>query len=312
MYKKKQQFLILNPSRQTLSLISDEKKLRNIVISFLDTNIESKGLVIATLNNSYYFDKIFIENYNGMNFDNDVLLLINKIRVLNNKIYDISNFIEKYFKKVQIINLNGDWVSSRELINLEVNSKIEVYKRFFDLLFIIFSLPISLLLFLIGAFIVKLSSQGPIIFKQSRIGKNGKHFKLYKLRTMYFDSTFKGYTTENDKRIFPLGKILRTTKIDELPQFFNILLGQMSLIGPRPETVEIVNELDSQNSYYELRHLIRPGLTGWAQVNDPRANPSKNFQKLEYDLYYVKNLHLFLDFKIMLKTIKIILQRDSL
>lgn len=312
MSNRKKKILIINPSKQTLDLISTSTNLRNIDFSFLDTNLETKNAILNALQNASSFNRIYIENYSGNNFDNEILLEVNRIQVLNNKIQDIGCFIEKHFKKIQILNINGNWVSTRELINLNVNKSVEFSKRLFDLFFVISTLPVSILLILAGALIIKVSSDGPIFFKQFRVGKSGNHFMLYKLRTMRVNSDSKKFTVENDSRVFPAGRFLRTTKIDELPQFLNILLGHMSLIGPRPETVEIVQDLDSQNSYYELRHLIRPGISGWAQVNDPKANPTQNFQKLEYDLYYIKNLSLIMDFKIILSTIRIIFQRNSL
>jgi lipopolysaccharide/colanic/teichoic acid biosynthesis glycosyltransferase len=171
--------------------------------------------------------------------------------------------------------------------------------------------PISTFLVVIASILIKLSSKGPIFFLQTRVGKNGKPFKIIKLRTM-IHSQIESYTIENDERVFKTGKYLRVLKIDELPQFYNILVGQMSLIGPRPERLEIVQRLSQENPYYELRHLIKPGISGWAQVNDPTANPTKNFEKLEYDLYYIKNASLLLDLKIFIKTIIIIITRNSL
>jgi len=120
------------------------------------------------------------------------------------------------------------------------------------------------------------------------------------------------HTKENDKRIFPVGKFLRKTKIDELPQIWNVLMGHMSLVGPRPEKVDIVEKCAMENPYYALRHVIKPGITGWAQVNNPKATPEENLQKLEYDLYYIKNMSYLLETRILLKTVKVIFTLNSL
>ena len=162
-------------------------------------------------------------------------------------------------------------------------------------------------------FLIKFTNKGPLFFTQERVGKNGKIFLLYKLRTMFHNGIgYTDHTIAHDQRVFPVGKFLRYSKIDELPQCLNVLLGQMSIIGPRPEKTEIVNKLSVENPFYELRHLIRPGITGWAQVNNPTATPSQNFEKLEYDLFYIKNANLYLEILIIIRTIKIIIQRNSL
>jgi lipopolysaccharide/colanic/teichoic acid biosynthesis glycosyltransferase len=120
------------------------------------------------------------------------------------------------------------------------------------------------------------------------------------------------YTIKNDERIFKTGKILRFTKIDEIPQFFNILMGDMALIGPRPERIEIVEKLSNEINLYTLRHLVKPGLSGLAQINNPIATPNESSEKLEYDLYYINNLTFWLDLKIFWKTIFIVLRLNSL
>ena len=182
-----------------------------------------------------------------------------------------------------------------------------------DILISLLILPFALGFTLIGMLLMKLTSKGPVLFMQKRVGKNGKVFTLYKIRTM--THSLKGYdqyTVKNDERVTPIGKFLRLTKIDELPQLLNIIKGDMSLIGPRPEKDDIVEELVKKNPYYHLRHTIRPGISGWAQVNNPTATPDKNLEKLEYDLYYIKNLSIFLDFRVLYRTAKVVLTLDSL
>lgn len=198
-------------------------------------------------------------------------------------------------------------------LHLESN-KYLILKRFIDLIIIILLLPIAVPLLIIGMLSIKVFSKGPIFFIQERVGVNNKPFSIYKLRTMIYQPEFVdlNYTVKNDHRIFKTGKILRITKIDEIPQFLNILKGDMSLIGPRPERLEIVNKLSIEIPSYKLRHFVKPGLSGLAQINNPTATPNESVEKLEFDLYYVNNINLILDLKIFWKTFFIVLKLDSL
>jgi lipopolysaccharide/colanic/teichoic acid biosynthesis glycosyltransferase len=157
---------------------------------------------------------------------------------------------------------------------------------------------------------VKLSSPGPLIFRQERAGRLGRPVTVLKLRTMHVaGSERKGrWANEEGDRIFAVGGILRTFRIDEIPQLINVLRGEMSFVGPRPEQVSIVEELSKRVPFYRERLLIQPGITGWAQVNYPYgASVEDAARKLEYDLYYMKHMGIFLDFFILLETVKIIL-----
>lgn len=173
----------------------------------------------------------------------------------------------------------------------------------FGLVFFILFIPIILLGNLLG-------NKGTLFYTQNRVGFHGKEFKIYKLRSMIQNAEKNGavWAQKNDKRITSFGRFLRTTRLDELPQFYNILKGEMSVIGPRPERPEFVNELEEQIPFYAIRHVIRPGLTGWAQVNYPYAGTLEEQEtKLRYDLYYIKERSSFLDFKILIKTISTVL-----
>jgi lipopolysaccharide/colanic/teichoic acid biosynthesis glycosyltransferase len=167
------------------------------------------------------------------------------------------------------------------------------------------------------AITTKLSSKGPIIYSQLRVGKNGKTFKIYKFRTMHIDAEKDGarFTADakTDPRLFAFGRFMRRARIDELPQIWNVLIGDLSLIGPRPERPEFVTPLIERMPYYALRHLTRPGLTGWAQVMflTPTASLEDNLKKLQYDLYYIKHRSFFLDALILLRTIGIVLRRQG-
>ncbi|HUX43840.1 MAG TPA: TIGR03013 family XrtA/PEP-CTERM system glycosyltransferase [Terracidiphilus sp.] len=169
---------------------------------------------------------------------------------------------------------------------------------------------LPLLPFLILA--VRLSSPGPIFFRQVRVGFRGRPFTIYKFRTMRLDAEANGavWATKNDPRITPLGRFMRKTRLDEIPQLWNVLRGDMGFVGPRPERPEFVQWLVKEIPYYNLRHMIRPGLTGWAQVRyQYGASLEETKRKLEYDLYYIKHLSLGLDLLIMFETVKTILLR---
>jgi len=197
--------------------------------------------------------------------------------------------------------------------NQSKNKRYIKFKRLFDVSLILLSLPLILCLLLFGLILVLFGSRGPIFFIQPRVGKDNKPFNLIKLRTMvHHDLPHVDHTIEHDERIYPLGKWLRLTKIDEIPQLLNVLRGEMSIIGPRPERIEIVTKTRKLHHLYNSRHKILPGITGWAQVHNPKATPNENLDKLKYDIDYIANMNLKLDAVILLKTIKIILLRNSL
>ncbi|MEW8380367.1 MAG: sugar transferase, partial [Candidatus Thiodiazotropha taylori] len=158
---------------------------------------------------------------------------------------------------------------------------------------------------------IESAGRDPILYSQVRVGKNGKLFKVYKFRSMRTDAEADGvarWATKNDARITKLGGFLRKTRLDELPQIYNILNGDMSLVGPRPERPEFVMQLSNDIPYYPQRHWVKPGLTGWAQMLYPYgASEEDAKRKLEYDLYYVKNASTMLDFVILLQTIEVVL-----
>lgn len=162
-----------------------------------------------------------------------------------------------------------------------------------------------------AAILVKVTSPGPVLYKQQRVGLNGKVFTIYKFRSMRADAEAKTgavWAQRNDPRITPLGRFLRKSRIDELPQLFNVLRGEMSIVGPRPERPEFVATLSEQIPFYRQRHVVRPGITGWAQINHKYGDTVEDtVKKLEYDLYYIKSLSPALDFYVMFHTAKVML-----
>jgi len=190
------------------------------------------------------------------------------------------------------------------------NKFYQLFHRLFDIIMALVGICFFLLIFpfiLIGNLI---GNRGPLFYTQSRIGRNGFAFKIIKLRTMVTDAEKNGamWAQKNDARITRFGKFLRRSRLDEIPQFFNVLFGEMSVIGPRPERPVFVRELSEQIPFYETRHVVKPGLTGWAQVMGSYGSSTDDaLEKLQYDLYYIKRRNLFMDLSIVLKTISTVI-----
>ena len=184
------------------------------------------------------------------------------------------------------------------------------YKRLFDVILSVVGLIIAAPLFPLVALIVKIDSPGPIFFKQLRVGEREVEYFVYKFRTMTQDAESKTgavWAQQNDPRVTRMGKFLRKTRLDEIPQLFNVLKGDMSFIGPRPERMAFVERLKETIPFYSTRHFIKPGVTGWAQVCYPYgASDEDALEKLRYDLYYIKNYSILLDFRIILETIRVV------
>jgi exopolysaccharide biosynthesis polyprenyl glycosylphosphotransferase len=191
------------------------------------------------------------------------------------------------------------------------NNKLYIFiNRSFDIIFSLIGLLLFLPIFFIILLINIFWNKGPTFYTQKRIGKFGKAFKIYKLRSMIINAEKNGpvFAEKNDHRITSFGKLLRRSRLDEIPQLFNVLKNEMSIIGPRPERPEFVKELNKIMPFYETRHMTKPGLTGWAQIN---YNYGSSFEdsliKLQYDLYYIKNRNIFIDLNIVLKTLKTVI-----
>ncbi|HDH31171.1 MAG TPA: exopolysaccharide biosynthesis polyprenyl glycosylphosphotransferase [Candidatus Wolfebacteria bacterium] len=230
-----------------------------------------------------------------------VVKFIYKLLPLKISVIDSASFYELIFQKVPIDELEESWFIEK------ITTRRHVYdaaKRTMDVILASLLCIILLPLIIIIAILIKATSRGTIIYKQKRTGKNGKSFTLYKFRTMRTNQDGPLWTAKDDKRLTFIGKILRHTHLDEFSQFYNIIKGDISFIGPRAERSELVEQYQKL-PYYDMRHIIKPGLTGWAQVNyQPSVSLEEAFEKLQYDIYYIKNRSLFLDFLIILKTIK--------
>lgn len=239
----------------------------------------------------------------GINFQ----LYTQLIRLLEKgfTIREYTQVYEEITHKVPVEHMELDFYKYFPFSRSNKNRFYLFYNRFFNVLFACICSLVTLVLI---PFIVvgnMLANKGPLLYKQDRVGLNGRRFKIIKFRTMVKNAEKNGaqWSQKGDRRITGFGKILRNTRLDELPQCINILRGDMSLIGPRPERPEFVRALSKKIPFYETRHVIKPGLTGWAQVRGRYAQSTEDaLEKLQYDLYYIKHRNLFLDLNILLKT----------
>jgi exopolysaccharide biosynthesis polyprenyl glycosylphosphotransferase len=221
--------------------------------------------------------------------------------------YTLELFHEVYWRKIPLYRLNQTWLF-QEGFQIAREPVFERLKRVSDIGLSAFGLLLALPFFPFVAAAIWLDDRGPVFFRQPRVGKNRRLFDIVKLRTMRVGGTGSDYTQKNDNRITRLGRFLRASRLDEVPQLWNVLVGDMSLIGPRAEWVRLVEDYEKQIPCYHFRHLVKPGITGWAQVNYPYgANLEDTLRKLEYDLYYIRYFSFVLDASIVLKTVHIML-----
>jgi exopolysaccharide biosynthesis polyprenyl glycosylphosphotransferase len=232
------------------------------------------------------------------------LSLVNKVNI-----EECSSFYERVTGKVNLDMLRPSWLifngRSRDT-KLKMFLR-EIGHRCLGVIGLVLSLPIALLTIVL----IKLDSKGEIFYRQERVGKNGHIFEVLKFRSMKTDAEANGtpvWATSDDDRTTRVGKVIRKIRVDEIPQFWNIIKGEMSFVGPRPERPHFVSQLAEEIPFYEHRHLVAPGLTGWAQVKYPYgASVEDARQKLQYDLYYIKNQSLMLDIIIVFATVRTVL-----
>jgi sugar transferase (PEP-CTERM system associated) len=223
----------------------------------------------------------------------------------------LASVYEEYTGKIAVENLRPSWLIFSE--GFRKTPVLLTIKRAVDLTLTLVGMIVFAPLMLLVAAIVKVSSPGPALYHQERVGLNGRPFTVHKFRTMRSDAeagTGPVWSRANDDRITLVGRVLRRTRFDELPQLWNVLRGDMSLVGPRPERPSFVAELTANIPFYGQRHVVKPGLTGWAQIRYTYgASVEDAIEKLQYDLYYIKNLSLALDLVIMLETVKTVVLR---
>ncbi|HEY3570324.1 MAG TPA: sugar transferase [Thermoanaerobaculia bacterium] len=218
------------------------------------------------------------------------------------------SYYEQLTGKIMVEGLRKSWLIFSD--GFVVSRGTLFAKRLLDILVATVGLVVALPFMLLVALAVRLDSPGPVFFRQERVGRGGREFTLWKFRSMRTDAEAAGarWAVEGDPRVTRVGRFIRKTRLDELPQLWNVLVGDMSLVGPRPERRMFVEQLKEQCPWYEQRLVVRPGLTGWAQVKAPYASTfEESIEKLKFDLYYIKNLSLFLDISILLSTARIVL-----
>jgi len=244
------------------------------------------------------------ERRGGMPVDE---LLECKLRGIN--VIELSTFFERENGHLQLDSMNASWMILAEGFNQGMLR--DTVKRLFDLLISSAMLVITLPVMALTALLIKLESPGPVLYRQERVGQGGHPFTILKFRSMRSDAEQDGkprWASQNDSRVTLVGRFIRRTRIDELPQIFNVFFGDMSFVGPRPERPYFVQDLTQQLPYYGIRHTVKPGITGWAQVRYPYgATVEDALHKLQYDLYYVKNHSLFLDLTILFQTVQVVL-----
>ena len=233
-----------------------------------------------------------------------------EMRLKGTYVYSLADYCEQFWHKIPPACIEDDWFafsSGFSILHNPVNAKLKVaFDRLAAAILLLITLPLTLPI----AIAIKLDSPGPVFYSQTRTGLNGKKFRVHKFRSMRSDAEKFGvkWAAERDPRITRSGRFIRMTRIDELPQLWNVLKGEMSLVGPRPERPEFDVELRQEIPYYDLRYLVKPGITGWAQVCYPYgASVEDSYQKVAYDLYYIKNYSLVLDAAIAIKTIRVVL-----
>ncbi len=246
----------------------------------------------------------------GNNLPEELVEVLMTIRLRGVRVVDLTDFYEDLWSKVPVFYLQRSWFAMAQGFRLLHNPVGLRLKRLFDLLGAIFLLVITSPLLALFSIAVKIESRGPALFRQVRVGESGKTFMVYKLRSMRQDAEKEGaqWAKVKDSRVTKVGSFIRATRIDELPQLVNVLRGEMSFIGPRPERPEFMDRLEAEIPFYNLRHILKPGVTGWAQVMYPYgASVEDAKEKLQYELYYIKNYSLLLDATIVLKTVRVVL-----
>ena len=261
--------------------------------------------------NKFTFEGLLIEDLDTLEseeFDEILLLKENGVQILSPL-----QWSEKYIQRYppELIKTYSNLFENLNFAEKQFTLRI---KRLGDITFSIFLILLSLPVLLFASLLIMIEDGGPILYSQTRTGLKGRPFRIYKLRTMVNKAEKKGpkWSTYNDPRITKTGRLLRKFRIDELPQLWSVIKGEMSLIGPRPERPEFDKKLENEIPYYRLRNILRPGLSGWAQVNyhyGATKLDSKN--KLSFDLFYIKNISLLIDFLIMFKTIKTIIYGEG-
>ncbi|MDE1549716.1 sugar transferase [Jeotgalibaca caeni] len=304
----------LSGSKRVL-IVGMEKEVFAAVDNF--TNTKSIRHVVTHVVLSDYYENVK-DNLDEI----DIVYLASQIEEAEKlRIYDLlmqrdkKFFLNTSFENLVMVNPNMMNIEDESIIEVapfRIPTEDAIIKRLIDIVFAVLLIVVTSPIMLIAAILVKRSSEGPVFYRQTRITKEGKEFEILKFRSMGVTAEQESgpvLATSNDMRVTPVGKYLRALRIDELPQFFNVLKGDMSIVGPRPERPFFVEQFEKMNPHYYLRHNVRAGITGYAQVYGKYASDFNS--KLNFDLIYIKKYSLILDLKIMLQTVKILFDKVS-
>jgi sugar transferase (PEP-CTERM system associated) len=309
------------PRAERLRNLGDKAEAGFAIVSYVGMSDNEKTVEEAISRSAIHDLKRFVQN---MSVSEVVLALeerrnslplkdLLRIKTAGVHVNDVSSFLERETGRVDLDSVNPSWlIFSDGFSSGRILSSIS--KRAFDIVVSAALLVIMGPIIALFAVLIRMDSPGSPFFRQLRVGLYGQTFEILKLRSMRMDAEVNGaqFATKNDPRVTRIGRFIRKTRIDELPQAWSVLKGDMSFVGPRPERPEFVAELEQQLAYYAERHIVKPGITGWAQVNYPYgASLEDSRHKLEYDLYYAKNYTPFLDMLIILQTIRVVLWNDG-
>jgi sugar transferase (PEP-CTERM system associated) len=225
-------------------------------------------------------------------------------------VYEMPTFYERVAGKIPVLHTSEMWLGYADISGVKRNIYNDRLKKVFDKALSLLGLVLAAPIILLTAILIKVDSPGTVLYRQRRVGWDEREFELFKFRSMRMDAEENGavWARVNDCRVTRVGKVIRLLRIDEIPQLWNVLRGDMSFVGPRPERPEFVRDLRREIPYYSLRHAVRPGITGWAQINYPYgASREDALEKLQYDLYYIKNMSMILDLYILLRTARVVL-----
>lgn len=309
------------PRAQRLRELGDKRESGFVIVGYVGMNESNPQVEEAIARSAIHNLKRFVENLgvsevvlaleerrNSLPL-NDLL----RIKTAGVHVNDFSSFLERETGRVDLDTVNPSWLIFSDGFS-SGRAVSSVAKRLFDIVASLLLLVLTGPVIVLFAIIVKLDSRGPAFFRQQRVGLFGECFDVIKLRSMRTDAEAGGaqWATKDDPRVTRIGRFIRKVRIDELPQAWTVLKGEMSFVGPRPERPEFVSDLEQHLPYYAERHMVKPGITGWAQINYPYgASIDDARQKLEYDLYYAKNYTPFLDLLILLQTFRVILWHEG-
>ena len=305
-YRNGRRWLFLVPEKNIALIKKDleDNHFKGLVVLISENEL---GRLAHELNFSWTAIVLGLEE---SDLDAELAQLLMQRRLHGQAVLNICDFYEMYWKKVPVDFLKRSWFLLTDGFSLIQNPIGLRFKRLMDFGCAAILFSVTWPFMLLAAIAIKLDSPGPVLFSQERVGKNNRRFKIYKFRSMVTDAEKNGaqWATKNDSRVTKVGQFLRATRIDELPQLFNILTGEMSFVGPRPERHEFNEKIEAVVPFYNVRHLVRPGITGWAQVLFPYgASIEDSKQKLQYEIYYIKNYSILMDIEVVLKTVSVVL-----